>query len=224
MEKSIDELVLERTQQLQKLQDGMVYVLSNLIENRSNGTVGKIEHSTTYLKILIEAMIARGVYTEELCKIDINMLCSSARLYDVGKMVIPTAVLSKPGKLTADEFEVMKTHVAQGVRILDQIASHAGDNIDFLVNAKLFAGYHHERWDGMGYPYGVDRLNIPIHGRIMAVVDVYDALISERPYKQPFTPEEAGRIIMDSAGEMFDPLIIEVFHDIEDRFKAVKRD
>jgi len=224
MEKSVDELVQERTQQLQKLQDGMVYVLSNLIENRSNGTVGKIEHSTTYLKILTEAMIARGVYAEELCKMDINMLCSSACLYDVGKMVIPTAVLSKPGKLTSDEFEIMKTHVAQGVRILDQIASHAGDNIDFLVNAKLFAGYHHERWDGMGYPYGVDRLNIPIHGRIMAVVDVYDALISERPYKQPFTPEEAGRIIMDSAGEMFDPLIIEVFHDIEDRFKAVKRD
>jgi len=224
MEKSIDELVQERTQQFQKLQDGMVYVLSNLIENRSNGTVGKIEHSTTYLKILIEAMIAQGVYTEELCKMDINMLCSSARLYDVGKMVIPTAVLSKPGKLTSDEFEVMKTHVAQGVRILDQIASHAGDNIDFLVNAKLFAGYHHERWDGMGYPYGVDRLNIPIHGRLMAVVDVYDALISERPYKKPFTPEEAGKIIMDSAGEMFDPLIIEVFHNIEDRFKAVKRE
>jgi len=223
MEKSIDELVQERTVQLQNLQDGMVYVLSNLIENRSNGTVGKVELSTTYLKILIEAMIAQGVYTEELCKMDINMLCSSARLYDVGKIVIPTAILNKPGKLTDEEFEIMKTHAIQGVRIIDQISSRAGNNIDFLINARLFAGYHHERWDGKGYPYGMDRLNIPIQGRIMAVVDVYDALISERPYKQPFTPEEAGRIVMDSAGEMFDPLIIEVFHDIEDRFRTVER-
>ena len=223
MEKSIDELVQERTVQLQNLQDGMVYVLSNLIENRSNGTVGKVELSTTYLKILIEAMIAQGVYTEELCKMDINMLCSSASLYDVGKIVIPTAILNKPGKLTDEEFEIMKTHAIQGVRIIDQISSRAGNNIDFLINARLFAGYHHERWDGKGYPYGMDRLNIPIQGRIMAVVDVYDALISERPYKQPFTPEEAGRIVMDSAGEMFDPLIIEVFHDIEDRFRTVER-
>jgi len=223
MEKSIDELVRERTAQLQNLQDGMVYVLSNLIENRSNGTVGKIELSTTYLKILIEAMIARGVYAEELCKMDINMLCSSARLYDVGKIVIPTAVLNKPGKLTDEEFEIMKTHAAQGVRIIDQISSRAGNNIDFLINARLFAGYHHERWDGKGYPYGMDRLNIPIQGRIMAVVDVYDALISERPYKKPFTSEEAARIVMDSAGEMFDPLIIEVFHDIEARFKEIER-
>jgi putative two-component system response regulator len=223
MEKSIDEIVQERTLQLQKLQDGMVCVLSNLIENRSNGTVGKVEHSTTYLKILIEAMVARGVYAEELCKLNLDMLYSSACLYDVGKIVIPTAILNKPGKLTSDEFEIMKTHVFQSIRIIDQIASHAGNDIDFLINAKLFAGYHHERWDGMGYPYKLDRLNIPIHGRIMAVVDVYDALISERPYKQPFTSEEAAKIVMDSAGEMFDPLIIEVFHDIEDRFKTVKR-
>ena len=220
---TLDVFLRERTHQLQKLQDGMVYVLTNLIENRSNGTIGHIEHATTYMRILIEAMIAQGVYTEELCKFDMKMLCSAARLYDVGKIAIPPSVLNKPGKLTDEEFEIMKTHAVQGVRIIEQMASRAGDNIDFIINAKLFAGYHHERWDGKGYPYGLDRLNIPIQGRIMAIVDVYDALISERPYKQPFTPEEAGKIIMDSAGEMFDPLIIDVFHNILEQLKTVER-
>jgi len=223
----IDEVIRERTSllhqktvQLQKLQNSMISVIADMIENRDKGTGNHIERTTTYIRILIDAMIMRRVYIEDLSVMDLDLLCASARLHDVGKIAIPDAILNKPGKLTAEEYEIMKTHAIQGEQIINQMASHVGSNVEFLNNARLFAGYHHERWDGKGYPRGLDRLNIPLHGRIMAVVDVYDALVSRRPYKDPFTPEEAVRIIMDSAGEMFDPLIVEVFNEVKDQFKA----
>ncbi|MCL2196971.1 MAG: response regulator [Treponema sp.] len=213
-------LLHQRTIQLQKLQNSMVFVIADMIENRDKGTGNHVERTTTYIRILIDAMISHNVYEKELSAMDIDLLCSSARLHDVGKVVIPDAVLNKPGKLTAEEYEIMKTHASEGERIIDQMASHAGSDTEFLTNAKLFAGYHHERWDGKGYPRGLDRLNIPLQGRIMAVVDVYDALVSRRPYKEPFTSEEAVKIIMDSSGEMFDPLIVEVFKEVKELFEA----
>jgi len=225
----IDETIRDRTSllhkktiQLQKLQNSMVFVIADMIENRDEGTGSHIERTTTYIRILIDAMLARNIYAIELSVMDLDLLCSSARLHDVGKIAIPDAVLNKPGKLTAEEFEIMKTHAIQGERIIDQMASHVGSDVEFLTNAKLFAGYHHERWDGKGYPRGLDRLNIPLQGRIMAVVDVYDALVSKRPYKEPFTPAEAVRIIMDSSGEMFDPLIVEVFNEVKDLFEKAE--
>ena len=226
---NIDELIRERTsqlhektEQLEKLQHSMVYVLADMIENRDKGTGGHLERTSAYIKILIDSMIERGIYAEELRKYDLDTLCSSARLHDVGKICIPDAVLNKPGRLTDEEFIVMKTHAAEGERIIDQIVSRVGYSMEFLNNAKLFAGYHHERWDGKGYPRGLDRLNIPLQGRIMAIVDVYDALVSERPYKKPFTAEEAVKIIIDSSGEMFDPLIVEVFIDISKQLNTIQ--
>ena len=115
----------------------------------------------------------------------------------------------------------MKTHAEEGERIIDKIVSRSG-NETFLHYAKLFAGYHHERWDGKGYPYGLAGTDIPLQGRIMAFADVYDALISERPYKKPFTHEEAVKIIMENAGTQFDPFIADVFYEVRDQFKAVK--
>jgi len=213
----------ERTIELQNLQNNIVYVVADMIENRDKETGGHIERTTKYIKILIDSMIARGVYIRELNKMDLETLCSSSRLHDVGKSVIPDAVLNKPGKLTNEEFEIMKTHAIEGERIIDRIIARTGSNIELLNYAKLFAGSHHERWDGKGYPRGLDRMNIPIQGRMMAIVDVYDALISERPYKKPFTSEEAAKIIMDSTGEMFDPLIAETFFEIRDQFDAVEK-
>jgi putative two-component system response regulator len=115
----------------------------------------------------------------------------------------------------------MKTHVTEGEQIINQIISRTGNEV-FLYNAKLFAGYHHERWDGKGYPYGLDGKNIPIQGRIMAFADVYDALISERPYKKPVSHEEAVKIIMENSGTQFDPLIADVFYSVRDQLKAIK--
>ena len=214
----INTLVRERTAQLQNLLDSMVIVLADIIMSRDKAMSGHIERTTRCLKILIDAMIRRGKYVNDLKTFDLDIFCSSARLYDIGKIFISDTILTKPEKLTNEEFEIMKTHALEGEHIIDQIESLTETNMEFLNHAKLFAGYHHERWDGKGYPRKLDRLNIPVHGRIMAVIDVYDALVSKRPYKNPFTPEEAVRIIMDSAGEMFDPLIVEVVFEVKEQF------
>jgi len=218
-----NETLKEQNAQPQDFLYSTLSVLENLLKCRDKTIGDQIERKTAFLKILMNAMIIRGIYADEMKKMgmDLDMLCHSARVHDVGKFCIPDAVLFKPNKLTAEEIEIMKTHAIEGERIIDEIISQMKDKGKLLYNAKLFAGYHHERWDGKGYPRGLDRMNIPIQGRIMAVVDVYDALVSERPYKEPFTPEEAVKIIMDSSGEMFDPLIVEVFFEARKQFETV---
>jgi putative two-component system response regulator len=224
---NIDELIRERTQQLQEktvqlqiLQNGIAFVLADMVENRDQKTGGHVERITTYIKILLNAMIERGVYTDEQNAMDLDLLVSSARLHDVGKISISDAILNKPGKLSDEELEIIKTHSAEGERIMDQIVDRTGD-VEFLRNAKLFVGYHHERWDGKGYHRGLKGTEIPLQGRIMAVVDTYDALISERPYKKSLTAEESVKIIMENSGKQFDPFIADVFYEVRDQFKAV---
>jgi len=217
----IDGLIRDRTAKLLHLQNGIVFVLADMVENRDHNTGGHIERTTSYMKILADALIADGVYAQEIIGMDVEQLVSSARLHDVGKICIPDRILNKPGRLTPEEFEVMKTHATEGERIIEQIVSRADDG-EFLHNAKYIAGYHHERWDGKGYPNALSGEAIPLQGRMMAVVDVYDALTSARPYKQPFSHEDAAKIILDNAGTQFDPAIIEVFDRIQDRFEAVK--
>jgi len=218
----IDELIRERTAKIEQLKNGIVFVLADMVENRDQGTGGHVERTTAYIEILINAMLAREVYADSIRTMDLESLISSARLHDVGKITVPDAILNKPGKLTPEEFEIMKTHCIEGGRIIDQIVSRTGD-VEFLYNAKQFARCHHERWDGKGYPLGLEGTGIPLQGRIMAIVDVYDALVSERPYKKPFTKEEAANIIMDGAGAQFDPLITQVFFEVRGQFEEVRR-
>ncbi|MCL2030900.1 MAG: response regulator [Oscillospiraceae bacterium] len=226
----IDKLIRERTtalrqrtEQLQRLQNSLVFILADMVENRDRETGGHVERTTAYIEVLIETMIARGVYADDLSELDMDSLISSARLHDVGKIAISDTILNKPGKLTDEEFSVMKTHTTEGERIIEQLISRTGDGEAFLHHARLFAGYHHERWDGGGYPHRLAGTDIPLQGRIMAFADVYDALVSERPYKKAMPEEEAARIIMEGAGRHFDPLIADVFYEIRDRFGAVRR-
>ena len=225
---NIDELIRERTEQLhqktiqlQTLQNGIVFVLADMVENRDEGTGGHVERTATYIKILVDEMMVRGVYADELSRMDLDLFISSARLHDVGKITISDIVLNKPGKLTDEEYEVMKTHSAIGERVIDQIVSRTED-VEFLRNAKLFAGCHHERWDGKGYPHGLAGTDIPLQGRIMAVIDVYDALVSERPYKKAFTHEEACAVISEESGKHFDPLIVEVFYNVSEQIREAR--
>ena len=224
---NIDDLIRERTsqlhyktEQLQTLQNAIIYSFADMIESRDKGTGGHIDRTATYIKILVNAMLESGAYADELARMDLDLFVSSARLHDVGKITIPDAILNKPGKLTPEEFEIMKTHASEGEHIIDQMAARTDDE-EFLASAKLFAGYHHERWDGKGYPRGVQGMSIPLHGRVMAIVDVYDALVSVRPYKSSMPAEEAVKIIMESSGKQFDPLIADVFYGIRDKFEAV---
>jgi len=225
----IDELIRERTaelrqttEQLEKLQNGVVFVLADMVENRDKGTGGHVERTSIYLQILVDAMKVHGKHAKELEDEDIDLLISSARLHDVGKIAVPDSILNKPGKLTHGEYTEIKTHAEEGERIIDQIVSRT-DNVVFLHNAKTFAGAHHERWDGTGYPRGLAGKDIPLQGRVMAIVDVYDALISERPYKDAYPHDEAVRIIMEGAGTHFDPELADIFYAVKDEFETVSK-
>jgi len=217
----IDEIIHERTSQLYRLQNSIVSVLANMVENRDKGTGGHIERTSAYIKILIDAMKDCDVYSDEIRGWDVEKIISSARMHDLGKISITDIIMNKPDKLTTEEYEMMKTHAIEGERIIDEIILSTGEG-EFLRNARLFAGSHHERWDGNGYPRGLKGNEIPLQGRIMAIVDVYDALVSERPYKKAFPDEEAVRIIMENAGTHYDPKIAEVFFEVKEKFKAVR--
>jgi putative two-component system response regulator len=210
----------EQTERLQKLKDSMVSVLAEMLESRDKTTGGHIERTSAYLRLLIDAMIERDIYADEARSWDVELAVTSARLHDVGKIAVSDLILNKPDKLTTDEFETMKIHAAEGERIINKIVSQTGDE-DFLHFAMLFAGYHHERWDGQGYPHGLKGEEIPLQGRIMAIVDVYDALSSERPYKPALTNDEVIDIIMEGKGRQFDPKIVDVFYEIKEMFANV---
>jgi len=224
----IDELIRERTAQLARrteqlilLQNGIVYTFADLVENRDKNTGGHIDRTAGYLKILIDAMLEQGVYTDEMQSWNMPSVISSARLHDLGKIVISDMILNKPAHLTEDEFKIMKTHTIEGERIIDKAIERTGD-AEFLDNAKVIAAFHHERWDGTGYPYGKKKNEIPLQSRLMAIIDVYDALVSERPYKKAFTHEEAVSIISKDSGAHFDPEIVKVFMDINEKFRTDK--
>ena len=224
----IDELIRERTEQLRdrteqlvRLQNAIVFTLADVVENRDKNTGGHIDRTTIYTSILLDAMIEHGIYMDEIRAWDLNSAVSSARLHDLGKIAIPDFILNKPDRLTPEEFLVIKTHSMAGERIIDHMVARTGE-MEFLRNAKLFAAYHHEKWDGSGYPYGLQETKIPLHGRVMAIVDVYDALTSVRPYKRAFTNEEAIRVIQDSAGTHFDPRVAAVFCEMKDKIALVK--
>jgi putative two-component system response regulator len=216
----IDELIRERTAKLLKLQYGIIHVMADLVENRDLTTGGHIDRTSVYMEMLVNAMHKNGVYAEEMRGWDLKSVFSSARLHDLGKIAISDSILNKPGKLTDEEFDTMKTHSIKGAQIIDKIIDKTGDE-EFLQNAKTIATYHHERWNGRGYPEGLKEREIPLLGRIMALVDVYDALVSERPYKKPFSHEQAVDIIKGDSGSHFDPSIVDVFLEInEDIFAA----
>ena len=220
---NIDDIIRERTAQIQRLQNGILFVFADLVENRDEMTGGHVERTEQYIRVLADAMIAHGVYSDTMRGMDLELLSLSARLHDVGKIAIPDRVLNKPGRLEPDEWAVIKRHSAEGEHVIDQMVSRT-DDVEFLRYAKLFAGYHHERWDGAGYPYGLKETHIPIQGRIMAVVDVYDALVSERSYKNAFSVEESIQIIAEGAGKHFDPYITDVFISVHDRFTDMTLD
>jgi putative two-component system response regulator len=187
------------------------------VESRDDITGGHVERTQRGLAVMVEGLQDFGLYLDQMQDWDTELLLQSSQLHDVGKISISDAILNKPGKLTPEEFEEMKKHTAFGVKIIEKIEAGTSEN-DFLKHAKIFAGTHHEKWDGSGYPAGLSGEDIPLQGRLMAIADVYDALVSERPYKKAFTKEEAVRIILESKGTHFDPVLADVFEQVADRF------
>ena len=214
------EMLKQRTEKLLRLQNSMTSVLAGMVENRDKLTGEHITRTTEYIKILLDAMVESGLYLDEMKTWDFDVVISSARMHDLGKIAVTDLILNKPDKLTQEEFSIIKTHAAEGEKIIDDIIKESGDEA-FLQSAKLFAGYHHERWDGTGYPRGLKGTDIPLQGRVMAIVDVYDALVSERSYKNAFTHEKAVEIILENKGKQFDPKIVDVFYKVNSLFLKV---
>jgi putative two-component system response regulator len=215
----IDGLIKKRTEEVSNLKNVIVTSLADIVERRDHLTGGHIERTSHYIKLLTEGMLAEGVYMNEMKGWDIDLLVSSAQMHDVGKVEIPDGILNKPDKLTPEEFAEMRTHTSKGEDFIDKIAAKASEVV-FLRHAKLFAGYHHERWDGKGYPRGLKGEEIPLEGRIMAIADVYDALVSKRSYKESLPPDRAAGIIIESSGTAFDPQLIAVFQKMKNAFVA----
>jgi len=215
---NLNKEVHTKTLEVVKLQNAIVSAMADLVEFRDKFNGAHIARTQLYLKILIEAAIKKGTYAETLRKWDMEYFLLSAQLHDLGKIAVGDPILNKPGKLTRKEFEIMKTHVPVGVDVIEKIIRKSNDNT-FLRHAALIAGTHHEKWDGTGYPVGLKGENIPLEGRLMALADVYDALVALRPYKESLTHEDACKVIEESAGTQFDPALVEVFKDVKGEFK-----
>jgi len=218
---SLESEVGKQTQTVLELQNAIIKIIAELVECRDSITGGHIERTQHYIRLLIDFLMEHDIYTSELLQWDIDLFVMSSQLHDVGKITIRDDILMKPGKLTEDEFEEIKFHTIAGVDIIRRIEENTTES-EFLLYAAALAGSHHERWDGTGYPYGLKETEIPLHGRLMALVDVYDALTNDRPYKEAFSHEEAVSIISSGSGTHFDPQITNVFLLHEKEFKDVK--
>ena len=206
--------------QVLELQNAVIQIVADLVEFRDRTTGSHTFRTQKYLKYLVDKMMEEGVYEDEAAAWDMDFLLSSAQLHDVGKIGISDTILNKPGKLTDEEFAIMKTHVQIGVDAIAHMETSTTDN-SFFRYAKIFAGTHHEKWDGSGYPHGLKAEEIPLEGRLMAIADVYDALIAKRPYKDPFPPEKAAEIIIEGSGKSFDPKLVEVFKTVSANFAEI---
>jgi putative two-component system response regulator len=214
---NLERLVEAKTSSIMALQNTILTTVSHLVENRDDVTGKHVERVAQFLRLFVEEMLGRDVYTEAQ-DWDLELLLQSSQLHDVGKISIHDHILLKPDKLTPEEFEIMKQHAKFGEAIIDKIQQNASESA-FLTHAKIMAGTHHEKWNGSGYPRGLAGQDIPLQGRLMAFVDVYDALTSERPYKKAFPHEQAVDIIVQDCGTHFDPNLAEIFQTAAWRFR-----
>ncbi|HJO92072.1 MAG TPA: two-component system response regulator [Victivallales bacterium] len=216
----LEELVKERTKELRQTQEVVIESMANLAEYRDPETGGHIQRTKNYVKLLAEKLKNHPKFAEYLDEKSIELLYQSAPLHDIGKIAIPDEVLLKPGKLTDEEFDLMKRHTVYGKNAIQTSEKKLGKN-SFLIYAREMAETHQEKWDGSGYPCGLKRNEIPISGRLMALADVYDALISKRVYKPSFSHKKAVDIIKESKDKHFDPDIVDAFLEIENEFRKI---
>ncbi|PXA87987.1 phosphohydrolase [Caulobacter sp. D4A] len=206
-----------------RARDAMILAMASLAETRDHETGNHIRRTQHYVRVLAEALRESEPYAEQLSDDVIDLLYKSAPLHDIGKVGIPDNILLKPGRLEPAEFEVMKTHAELGRAAIATAERYMGSSTPFLSLAKEIAHTHHEKWNGTGYPRGLRGEDIPIGGRIMAIADVYDALVSERIYKPAMPHKDAVDIIIRDSGTHFDPGLVEIFARIAPKFEEIHR-
>ncbi len=202
--------LLKQQKKISKMQVKIISGLANLIESRDTETGEHVMRTSEYVKILAEDCRADGLYVDVLTDHYIELLYTLAPMHDVGKIVVSDRILKKPGKLTPEEYEEIKKHAESGGKVVRQVLSDITDE-EYLSFASDIATYHHERWDGSGYPFGIKGEDIPLCARIMAIADSFDALVSKRCYKEPMPVDEALKLMESESGTHFDPNLLEVF-------------
>jgi len=210
----LEQEVARRTAEVRDIQDVTILTMASLAETRDNETGNHIIRTQHYVKLLAQKLQKHPRFTHYLDDAMVDLLFKSAPLHDIGKIGIPDSVLLKPGKLTPEEFEVMKTHTTLGKLAIESAETRLGKHVPFLRCAKEIAYSHQEKWDGSGYPEGLAGDAIPVSARLMAIADVYDALISRRVYKPPFSHEAAMAIILEGRGVHFDPDVTDAFSQV----------
>ena len=216
-------LVKLEQQRREDKENQMLDALKNLASARDNDTGNHIVRTQHYVKVLAERLRSMGYQPRQLNTECINAMFKAAPLHDIGKVAIPDHILLKPGPLNDEEWEIMKTHAAIGESVLR--ASAADSNLgDAVINSAIkIAGCHHERWDGTGYPYGLKAEYIPLDARIMSLADMYDALVTKRPYKEGWTHQDAAKEIVSKKGAFFDPTVVEAFIQEEEAFQRIAK-
>jgi len=219
----LEDQVAERIREIKKIQEVTMVAMGSLAETRDPETGNHIRRTQHYVKLLAEKLVNHARFDDYLNSTVIDLLFMSAPLHDIGKVGVPDHILLKPGKLTNAEFEAMKKHTTYGRDAIQAAESILDNTNSFLSLAKEIAYSHQEKWDGSGYPEGLAGDDIPIPARLMAVADVYDALISRRIYKPPFSHEKAVAIITEGKGSHFDPDMVEAFLEIADEFQEISQ-
>lgn len=206
--------------QLTQYHEEMIMGFATLVENKDGSTGGHIKRTSSYVRLLVEELRRRGHYKSVLTKDYVNDLYLAAPMHDIGKIAIPDAVLQKPGKLTPEEFACMKEHTNRGGRIIKETFGHLGD-ASYTRMAYQVAKYHHEKWNGMGYPKGLEGEDIPLCARIMAVADVFDAVSEKRCYRDAMPIDKCFEIIAAGSGTDFDPVIADTFLAIREKVEQI---
>lgn len=212
--------IRHKNETIKKMQNALILVLADLVESRDKNTGDHVKKTAAYTEIIMKKMKELGYYPDVLTDEFMESVVDSAPLHDIGKIKVSDMILNKPGRLTDDEFVIMQSHTSEGNDILEQVIELVPDS-DYLNEAKNLAHYHHEKWNGKGYPDGIAGENIPLSARIMAVADVFDALVSRRSYKDPFSFEQACDIIREGSGTHFDPKVAEAFLAAQDETRKV---
>jgi putative two-component system response regulator len=213
--------VASQTREITAIQDATMLALVSLAETRDVDTGNHLRRTRHYIRVLAEHLRDHPRFSSTLAEAYITTLFKSAPLHDIGKVGIPDRILLKPGKLTPDEYEIMKSHTVLGREAIEHAERELGIEVGFLRCAKEICQCHHEKWDGSGYPDGIGGDDIPICARLMAVADVYDALISRRVYKPAMSHEAAAEIIVASSGSDFDPDIVTAFQATAPQLQAI---
>lgn len=210
----LEKSVKEKTSRLEKIQEDIILSMASIVENRDSNTGGHIQRTSKIVEIFVKYLMEKGVYKELTPKLA-ECIRKAAPLHDFGKIGIPDVILNKPGRFEPYEYEEMKKHSEKGANIVAGILENSDDEL-FRQVAVNIAHYHHEKWDGNGYPCRLKELQIPFEARIMALADVFDALVSKRVYKEQFSYDKAFGIIEESCGTHFDPKLCRYFLEIRD--------